>query len=250
MHSKLTEHEIEILAGYRFACNAESSAFSFHAADLLSGERLHGTLLAIQERLRAPDLKVTASILMKRYSFYVVINLFAMSVLNKSINGAIENISFHDNGKPGFIPDIEYSDISADSIGCNRLKARAEICRQTFAGHLYPIIDMLSKETKLSKLILWENIAIYIFWLYETQLEQYMDLEVTERIESDFQYLVYEAPGSIFGNLHANPLHRYYSEKVLLPEREKPARIRQTCCLSYKAGAKKMCGGCPRFSRK
>ncbi|PLT33964.1 IucA/IucC family C-terminal-domain containing protein [Bacillus sp. V5-8f] len=250
MNSKLTEQEIAILADYRFVYNAESSSFSFRAADLLSKDQLNRILPAIQERLNAPDLKVTVSILTKRYGFYAVINLFAMSVFNKRINGTIENVSLHDNGIPGFTPDIVYRDISADSLGTERSKGRQEVCQQTFAEHIYPIIVMLSKETALPELILWENVAIYIFWLYETLLEKAMDQEVTARLESDFFYLVHDAPGSIFGNLHENPLKRYYTEKVLLPEREKMIRIRQTCCFSYKAGTKKMCGGCPRSSLK
>lgn len=242
---------MELLEAYRFAADNDTCAFSFRAAELLRADKLNGILLSIQERLQAPDLKVTASMLMKRYGFYVAINMFSMSVLNKKINGSIENITFRETRETGFIPDIVYKDITASHLPSDRVKGREEVCRETFAEHLFPILEVLSKETKLPKQIMWENIAIYLFWLYENLLETYKGQTKAAMIESDFRYLVFEASGSIFGKINANPFQRYYTEKILLPEKDYPVRVRQTCCFSYKLGTKNtMCGGCPRSCRK
>ncbi|CAH0344693.1 IucA/IucC family C-terminal-domain containing protein [Bacillus sp. CECT 9360] len=250
MNHALTEQEIEALSPFRFACHADSSSFSFPATDLLRTDKLNGILLAIQKRLETPDLKVAASLLMKRYGFYAVINMYTMSVLNKKIYSPIENITFQDSGKTGWIPNIVYKDFSVVPLKSDRVKRREEVCRGTFAEHLYPVIESLSVETGLSKLIMWENIAIYLFWLYENLLEQYKDANEAETIQSDFHYLLVQAPGSIFGKLAENPLGYYYTEKIYVPAQDKQVRIRETCCFSYKISTNNnFCGGCPRICK-
>ena len=44
----------------------------------------------------------------------------------------------------------------------------------------------LEKTIGISKLILWENIAVYLFWLYEKELKDYDNSNVAD----DFRYLV------------------------------------------------------------
>jgi ferric iron reductase protein FhuF len=243
----LMEHEIALLKAFRFALHADSSAFSFEAADLLKADKRYGILLAIKERLNSPDLQIAASMLMKRYGFFAAINMYAMSVLNKRLPCSIGNIIFQESEKTGWIPNILYKDTSAAALRTDREEKREEILRGIFAEHMYPVMEVLSRETGLSKLIMWENIAIYLFWLYENLFEQFKGRKEAEWIHSDFQYLIVGAPGSIFGNLHANPLQRFYTEKVLLPEHGNSVRVRKTCCFSYKLGTKNaVCHGCPR----
>lgn len=71
------------------------------------------------------------------------------------------------------------------------------------------------KETNISKTILWENVAIYIYWLYEKDLLSHENDEIRKRTKEDFHYLINEAPGNIFRNCNRNPLKKYYNDPVL-----------------------------------
>ncbi len=73
------------------------------------------------------------------------------------------------------------------------------------------------------------------------------DEELRNRAKGDFYYLVYEAPGSLFGNYHENPIKRYYYIKRDEEHLQEEVRIRTTCCLSYLlAGAPNRCKTCPQ----
>ena len=46
----------------------------------------------------------------------------------------------------------------------NRYEWREKALKEFFSENAHILINQLSKVTKQSKLILWENIAIYRFW--------------------------------------------------------------------------------------
>ena len=102
--------------------------------------------------------------------------------------------------------------------------------------------------TKQSKHILWGNIAISLFWLYETVLPKIEDVEIQNRAKEDFHYLISEASGTLFGNEHTNPLKRYYHKKVYIEDLQEEVRVRTTCCFSYLLkGTTKRCKICNNF---
>ncbi|MCG3005583.1 hypothetical protein KZ291_33940, partial [Escherichia coli] len=66
------------------------------------------------------------------------------------------------------------------------------------------IWNPLNQYTGISKRVLWENIAVYLLWLYD-QLKE--DNNVNQlQLEDDFTYLFYEAAGNQFGQYEVNPL--------------------------------------------
>ena len=85
------------------------------------------------------------------------------------------------------------------------------------------------------------------FWLYESVLPKLDDEELRNRAKEDFHYLVYETPGSLFGNYHANPISRYYDNKMYNEHLQEEVRIRTTCCFNYMLdNSKNFCKTCPR----
>ena len=74
------------------------------------------------------------------------------------------------------------------------------------------------------------------------------DEEVRERAKEDFHYLVLEAPGSLFGNYHENPIKRYFVQKRYIEHLQEEVRVRTTCCFSYLLeGSPKRCKTCPHI---
>ena len=108
-------------------------------------------------------------------------------------------------------------------------------------------MDAISKSAKISKMILWENVAVYIFWLYEKILSQAEDHEVKERAQEDFSFLIETAIGKLFGRYHSNPIAGFHTEPVYQEESDTYIRIRKTCCFSYLLKDKgSYCKTCPR----
>ena len=64
-----------------------------------------------------------------------------------------------------------------------RTVVRSQLANQLINENLAPFVETMVKATKLSAAILWENAAIYLFWLYETLIPSEGDAEQTRRAE-------------------------------------------------------------------
>ncbi|CAH2714428.1 hypothetical protein BACCIP111895_01591 [Neobacillus rhizosphaerae] len=240
MANKMTDQELLQLKKYRFNSRLEHS---FSAAELLDESSLNGFLKDLALAIGAPSEKIAASMLIKRYAFFAVMSLYALTVWNKKINLSLDNVKMEpaEQGK-NWLPAISLTDLTVvDWDGEDRPEWRKSVFNDLFANNIYPIITKLEKTVGISRLILWENISVYLFWLYETELN---DIE-NDNVASDFHYLIFEAEGQVFGRYNENPLQKYYGEKTYVKERDAELRVRKTCCFSYQLPAGKRCKTCP-----
>ncbi|MGG3468048.1 IucA/IucC family C-terminal-domain containing protein [Neobacillus pocheonensis] len=222
------------LQKYRLASELKNS---FCVGDLLDEKFLKVFIDNLSESIGAPSEKVSASIFMKRYAFITVLSLYVMTVWNKKLNVTLSNIEMEspEQGKE-WLPSLSLKDANGIAWdGKNRAEWRRGVLKDLFAKNIFPIIEKLEKMFRISRLILWENIAVYIFWLYETELK---DLN-NGNVLNDFRFLMVEAEGAMFGRYKGNPLQKYYTEKV------EEVRMRNTCCFSYQLPAGKRCKTCP-----
>ena len=103
----------------------------------------------------------------------------------------------------------------------------------------------LTQITHIPMATLWENTAIYVYWLYEKRMQEFTDDEHRQLIEDDFHYLLFELDGKLFG-CKDNPLYTYYSKIYQNPLTGSSIRVRKTCCLYYKTKpGNPFCSGCP-----
>lgn len=247
MHS-FTDKELAALK-INYRLTTETSSSSIRAADLLDDELLSSYLVQVKEKINAANTAVAASLFTKRYSFAALIALYSMSALNKKISFSLENVSIEtlDEADPLWLPAFKFHDLAADQAEePSRLQWREKIVKQVFAGHMNVLFTSLNKKSKLSKLIMWENLYTYICWMYRSLLDDDQWSSRHGTIEDDFHFIISEAAGSLFGPYHQNPLSRYSKQKQLTESGGTAAQKRQTCCLSYLAGAKgKQCSICP-----
>jgi ferric iron reductase protein FhuF len=239
--------DITTLLWFRLSESLNNKELTIEVDSLLSGE-MDEYIKKVMIGIGAPNEKVAASMIMKRYAFFAAMALFTMSHSDRGLNVKPKNVTlvshFEDEH---WLPKFYLKDLSFHSFSVERESLREQYVKDLFANHIYLIMEQLSKITKISKLILWENIAVYLFWLYENVLESSQDRK--EIIEEDFRYLFYEAPGHLFGTLHHNPLTKYDSKKIFNPVSDKYIRTRKTCCFSYKLeGNHKRCNTCPCFA--
>ncbi|SDD88787.1 FhuF 2Fe-2S C-terminal domain-containing protein [Priestia aryabhattai B8W22] len=191
-------------------------------------------------------MRAAASMLAKRYSFVAVAALYSFIVFQKKINASTENVLLHtEDAETMWLPKVFISEIETIEVTeGNRKILLDELLDELFAHQIEPIWSALRKVTKISKLTLWENVAVYIHWLYDLLLanEEIDNVEVQKVL----QYVLEEAEGHQFGSYHHNPLARYSPLPQYVEKQKQEVRVRQTCCLSYQTGAKETyCRTCP-----
>ncbi|MFT4412909.1 (2Fe-2S)-binding protein [Fredinandcohnia humi] len=243
--------EINQLKEFRYIDTKFPSELSIQVEDLLKEDRMKRYVANLQKKISAPDKRVAASMFMKRYGFFAVLNLYSMTILNKRLNTSLDNLSLETNDdeeeiwywNPKFyLKDINTIPAPADT----REKWREATIKAIFHDNIHDILEQLAHLTKLSKKVLWENIAIYIFWLYESLLSDPKFVDKISTIKEDFEFIVNQADGQLFGPLSFNPLTRFYRDKVYRPEYDQEIRTRTTCCLYYKiTSAGDRCKTCP-----
>ncbi|MGG3193764.1 MULTISPECIES: IucA/IucC family C-terminal-domain containing protein [Priestia] len=203
-------------------------------------------LLWIQQTMEAANLRAAASMLAKRYSFVAVAALYSFIVFQKKINASTENVLLHtEDAETMWLPKVFISEIETIEVTeGNRKILLDELLDELFAHQIEPIWSALRKVTKISKLTLWENVAVYIHWLYDLLLEN-EEIDNVE-VQKVLQYVLEEAEGHQFGSYHHNPLARYSPLPQYVEKQKQEVRVRQTCCLSYQTGAKETyCRTCP-----
>lgn len=233
----MTDYELRTLQKYRLQPGLEKK---FCVEDLLMEENLKGHMKGFAVAIGAPSEKIASSIIMKRYAFVAVFFLYAMTVWDKKINVSLDNVEMEIIDQD-ILPMFSLRDSTSQKwSGLKREDWREEVIHDLFAKNISLLIVMLEKLFDISRFILWENIAVYIFWLYETELSHVSN----QKVENDFRFLINEEEGELFGCYSENPLHQFYTEEFFKKER---SRMRKSCCFSYQLEAKlSYCKTCPR----
>jgi len=231
----------------KFRCTfKDNSLYRLSPSSCMDESTLRVELLWIQQTMEAANLRAAASMLAKRYSFVAVAALYSFIVFQKKINASTKNVSLHtEDAETMWLPKVFISEIETIEVTeDNRKILLDELLDELFAHQIEPIWSALRKVTKISKLTLWENVAVYIHWLYDLLLanEEIDNVEVQKVL----QYVLEEAEGHQFGSYHHNPLARYSPLPQYVEKQKQEVRVRQTCCLSYQTGAKETyCRTCP-----
>lgn len=231
----------------KFRCTfKDNSLYRLSPSSCMDESTLRVELLWIQQTMEAANLRAAASMLAKRYSFVAVAALYSFIVFQKKINASTENVLLHtEDAETMWLPKVFISEIETIEVTeGNRKILLDELLDELFAHQIEPIWSALRKITKISKLTLWENVAVYIHWLYDLLLEN-EEIDNVE-VQKVLQYVLEEAEGHQFGSYHHNPLARYSPLPQYVEKQKQEVRVRQTCCLSYQTGAKETyCRTCP-----
>jgi ferric iron reductase protein FhuF len=249
MYAKLSEQEVAELLRFRYTPILEQESSATLISDLVFQKEMQAFLEEVKVEIQAPDLKVAASVFMKRYAFVVVFYLYALSSWNKRLHFTLDSLYLRSSEKDGnWLPEYYIKDLSTEEFtGENRDKWRNQAIQHLFKDIIFPVLSTLTEEAKISKYILWENVAVYLYWLYEKVLDHNQNSLAFD----DYDYIVNQAPGRVFGPYERNPLQRYGTEPVYLPELKETVRIRKTCCFTYKLGAKRTyCNTCPLYCKQ
>lgn len=226
------------------------------AAAFLEAPMLLRSLEAAAEQWRAPDICVAASLWNKHYNAAVVSGvLAAMTLGGIGLDGSIANTSIMlDQGLPkalllhdarGCVYQPRLASALTESSRGRRVAALPElyaaVIATTFERHIRPAIEQLHALTRLSRQILWGNVANLCADLYdrlalESSLIAVADADRALLLERDV------CPG-LSG---ANPMHGTVCYQRLVGSAVM-SRVRQRCCLRYRLPEGASClNVCPR----
>lgn len=244
----LTEDQWQTLSRtFRLRQGEQADSRSLLARYWLDDKRCAAILSDLAPVIGAPDTAITASLLVKRLAFLATGNvLYAMTVFNQGLRLSPDNTHLeyaHDNGLwTSSLPVDGVAFVAYPSQG--REAWRETIVRSLFAGFFAPLCQTLSRVSGLPVAILWENIAVRVYSLYEGRMDE-LDPQTESRRQSDFIWLTEQASPALFG-LESNPLKRFRRPPKKLPDGKGFRRFRRTCCYYYKASKPvEYCLNCP-----
>jgi siderophore-iron reductase FhuF len=249
MMNVLTQGQWDTLMKYRFHREWDPAFKGEEASSFLGEIEMKAYLTGRLSAIGTDDLKVAASLFMKRYAFIAAMGLMAMTYWNKKLNLKPENLILVDGDKNGlWMPQFYLKDVTVTEFTSTGEKE--EYIQLIFREHLNGVIQSLKKATKQSNLILWENIAVYVFWIFESD-DVFLNEGMRAQRDQQFRQLLSDENSPWFGQYHKNPLARYYSEKVNVDTVPEKVRVRKTCCFSYRLenGEKYRCKTCPQTCR-
>ncbi|WNF33896.1 IucA/IucC family C-terminal-domain containing protein [Aeribacillus composti] len=246
---KLTFDEIKVLSKFRYSEAKRATDSSIDMEELLKPEKLQLFLKNIQPKFNAP-LYVAGSMFIKRYAFLAALALYTMTMFDKALKVDIKNlVLITDDEDPLWLPGFYFKSNEVTIAPQERKKWRDEMLTLLFKENITRLLQVVSTEAKISKWILWENVAIYIFWMYETLLNEKQHEDKHEKIKEDFIYCVKEAKGELFGDFNRNPLKKFFGPKTYSDQYDDYIRKRKTCCLFYLTDDDgKKCRTCPNVS--
>jgi ferric iron reductase protein FhuF len=235
-----TAQALRRLEDFRLVLEENDDPLSVKAGQLLLPGEMEIYLNRLAKELDAP-IPAAGSLFIKRYSFLAVIYLYSLTAGNCRLDISLPNITVVSAYKNGmWLPGFYLKNTgSVQTESDPRENGREDCFRAMLSEHMHILLERVSKAAGVSRYILWENIAVYIYWLYESVLADEHD-GVKARGADDFACLL-GLPGNFFG-MKDNPLKKYHSP-------EKGARMRKTCCLSNLIDDSMRCTTCPKSCR-
>ena len=220
---------------------------------LLDPEQCERFLYHLTPIIHSPSLKVTASLLSKRYAYLATAaSLYAMTVYDAGLDMSAQNCFLDYTYKARIwhsqMP-IQNTQVSHPVDAVHRTQWRDEVIAHLFADNLAVFWQVMIEVTKVRPRILWENTAVRVYSLYEKKMKSTCP-SIRNRIIEDYDYLLNQARPELFGIDH-NPLTRYDFQKIKLSDSDNEIRFRKSCCFYYEAtDPKEYCSNCPLLLAK
>lgn len=243
MSNQLTDKQLTLLKeSFRIVDTAnKNEAIPFEK--LLDESFIKNYLQELMESFDTDKDYAVASQFMKRVGFLLAVpTLFSITMWDKKLNVSLSNLYIVPNHVNGtWLPSLYIEDTTVENIeGAERPKKRKELCAELF-GNLSKLMDSVAASGSIAKPILWDNTAIYVYWIYENRLIQ----EAGKQGRSDFDFLLHDLDGSVFIE-KKNPLSRVFKEKEDPTQPDETVRLRRTCCFYYECNPNGLrCKTCP-----
>lgn len=212
----------DLRANFRWQSTASSSAV-LSLSDLKNEAVVERHLTILTNHFGSPTRAHAASMTAKRAGYAVALLIYARLRYNIVVNSSNCFLMTADepSAAPGWLPVYSFPLNSAES----EQDAVNWITKELYAETLVPIIEVLAKEKGISRAVLFENVFVYMKWIFVTKLQ-----------DSDLFQQLLETPVSEFGYTKRHPF-AYYEDTS--------NGLRRTCCLRYQTvGEERTCKAC------
>lgn len=245
MMSKLSSKEFVFLSN-NFSLTKEkykAKKNCIRSEEFLDEKKCLSILEELSICMNSSSLKITASLLSKRISYLAIFPaLYSLSVYNKGLDLSLKNCfldyNFDNNLWLSKLP-IKDLNVSQLDVSNNRNKFREEIIRNLFLKHLFPLLNVLCKVSSVSEHIIWENMAVRLYSLY--------DKKISKEENDDFSFLlnIPDYKAKEFFGISFNPI-KYFNTYKIKNRQTNKFSIRKTCCYYYKVSLdNEYCKNCP-----
>lgn len=244
-----TADEWQALQAYGLSLSSPDETFGsrIDAAQLLDDDHCLAVLEQIAPVLGAPNIKVAASLTIKRLAFLVLApTLYAMSRFDKGLDVSLSLCQFDYRLKDRIWQStLPLKSIHITPLCADRTAWRTYVLQQAFAEHLTPLVEIFHRLTRSPKRILWENVAVRVFSIYERRVLPGLGGSQRALAQADYAWLLSPDASAVFG-LETNPIAEFDAAFTQLEQVAEPVRIRRTCCYYYRATEPQaFCNNCP-----
>ncbi|TFB22803.1 hypothetical protein E3U55_06085 [Filobacillus milosensis] len=245
MTQLLKSEKIYLKDNFRMVDYAENVSVTLD--QLLDEEFLLEYLQDIKSEFNTESIFVAGSQLMKRLGFNIVLpSLYLLTVHDLKLD--------MDFGRTGIVPntvgDKWLPNLCLDEFivekvdPAKREEERREVVEELFSK-MDELVNVFNKVSRVPRPNLWENISIYVYWLYETKLKEERFVGLLERVDEDYKFLIRGMSAEVFSD-DCNQLTNFYWGRRIEDDGK---RIRRTCCFYYGANSdRKCCKTCPKSS--
>ncbi|XEC94539.1 IucA/IucC family C-terminal-domain containing protein [Paenibacillus tarimensis] len=224
--------------------------FSIPSSDLLDKDKCLAYMEGITGIFESSSMVAVISQFSKRYAYMTMASgLYAMTMFDKGLDYSVDNCHIESvyHGE-SWLPEVRLTDWQETSPeDGKRSEWRQQVIRNIFADNIAKVWCSIAKAANVPVAMLWENMAISLYWLYEKRMGEGADERQKARIHEDYHYLLHEAPAELFGETE-NPLAKFNSPKCATPASDVAIRMRKTCCFLYEIpGEAVYCITCPKM---
>ncbi|MDM5357544.1 (2Fe-2S)-binding protein [Peribacillus sp. ACCC06369] len=228
MHNLSPSIEKE-LQGYRisFRDEAKVSKTFNHVEDLIQ---------YAQARSGAETARIAISMWFRRYAFFITAQFYMFSKHRLIWEGTLQDIGVLDDPEDEhWLPDFLLKNNRWSSVTEMESSSALHSILSSFGADA---IRSFSGTTKISKLVLWENIWGYTVWMYSELLRQ---TDIKMRVEKDIERLLDD---EVWLNIESrSPFKRFIGKKSVQESMNPYKRV--TCCLYYRIEGHEKCAYCP-----
>ncbi|MFC5649597.1 (2Fe-2S)-binding protein [Paenibacillus solisilvae] len=219
--------------------------------ELLDLEQVRSFLTLYAGLIKATELSPAATYFVSYLRGLTTAVQSLMSLENAAMDWSLSNWSLLLVAKDGYT-NLKFRPVNSeitDAAPNNRDEWRNRILADFYGKTIQPLIRTLAQEANLSQNQLWATMPTSLYYYKESVITRAeVDSPVYKQIISDYEYLVNEMDGNVFG-LTRNPLKVKIKmvDNPYNPGEQMP--LKSSCCLAYLTEGRNYCYTCPKMTK-
>lgn len=200
----------------------------FTLAELSTEHGCINVLKTVRDVTDAPTDAVAASVFFRRLGFFFAAQFQSITIHSQVFTGPLTSI--------GVIQDDHLYKFTVPNEGFVKVEDREQAMRFVLETYGHPLIQRVSKQANISKLILWENIWGYVIWVYNQLIQ-----DGVESARQDLDLLLLDNTWK--PHMRRSPFNQYLQNQTVLDAMKDYKRV--TCCLLKEMPDTSKCPYCP-----